>query len=86
MRIGRVMLDTANMTPEDITVLIDELRKIRKRKQEAESLQLRMRELLADAEAAHFSFVDTNSGMVLDNNTITHLNCMITNKVLRHLI
>lgn len=69
MRIGRVMLDTANMTPEDITVLIDELRKIRKRKQEAESLKQRLRELLADAEAANFSFVDTGSGMVLDNNT-----------------
>ena len=69
MRIGRVMLDTANMTSEDITVLIDELRKIRKRKQEAESLKQRLRELLADAEAANFSFVDTGSGMVLDNNT-----------------
>ena len=42
MRIGNVILDTDNMTYEEVDILVKELRDIRKRKGEARDCKLRL--------------------------------------------
>jgi len=65
MRIGRTIIDTDNMTIEEIKVLIDELRVIRNRKLKAEDLKRRMNDLLAEAAEEQFDFVDKDFGHCL---------------------
>ena len=65
MRIGRMIIDTDNMTVEEIKVLIDELREIRNRKLKAEDLKRRMTALLAEAAEEQFDFVDKDYGHCL---------------------
>ena len=65
MRIGRTIIDTDNMTAEEVKIIIDELRKIRARKLKAEELKNRMLELLADAQAEGFDFIDKDFGQCI---------------------
>ena len=69
MRIGRMMIDTDNMTTDELTTIINDLRKIRSRKAEAESLKRKLDELLTEAAANGFAFVETGTGMVLESST-----------------
>lgn len=71
MRIGRTIIDTDNMTIDEISTLINELREIRRRKQKAEELVSRMTELLADAKAEGFDFIDKDYGNVITPNDLS---------------
>lgn len=71
MRIGRTMIDTDNMSIEDMDIIIKELRSIRARKVKAEELVRRMNELIADAKAEGFTFLDKDFGNVLMGTDFT---------------
>lgn len=68
MRIGRTIIDTDNMSAEDMDVIIKELRAIRARKLKAEELKTRMLELIADAKENGFTFIDKDFGQVWSGN------------------
>ena len=65
MRIGRTIIDLDSLTTEDLTMVINEARRIRKRKEEAESYKLRMHVLLTEAKEAGFDFIDKDFGNVI---------------------
>lgn len=65
MRIGRTIIDTDNMSVEDMDVIIKELRAIRARKLKADELNNRMNELLAEAKENNFIFINDYTGQVL---------------------
>ena len=66
MRIGRFMLDTDNMTVEEMNTLINELRAIRARKIKKETFTKAMLELLADAKSEGFTFMDKDFGQIIE--------------------
>lgn len=68
MRIGRTIIDTDNMAIDELTTIINELREIRKRKQEAENFFARMTDLLNEATEHGFDFVDKDFGNILTPN------------------
>ena len=68
MRIGRTIIDTDNMSTEDMNVIIKELRAIRARKLKAEELKTRMLELITDAKENGFTFIDKDFGQVWTSN------------------
>lgn len=70
MRIGRTIIDTDNMSVEDMDVIINELRAIRSRKRKAEELKNRMVELIADAKENGFTFIDKDFGQVWSGNDV----------------
>ena len=71
MRIGRMMIDTDNLSIEDMDTIIKELRVIRARKLKAEELKTRMLELIADAKENGFTFIDKDFGQVWTSNDFT---------------
>jgi len=71
MRIGRTIIDTDNMTIEELTIIINELCKIRSRKKTAKQLNERMISLLNDAKSAGFTFIDKDYGNVITTNDLT---------------
>ena len=70
MRIGRMIIDTDNMSIEEMDVLIREMRRIRDRKLKAEELKNRMLELIADAKENGFTFIDKDFGQVWTCNDV----------------
>ena len=70
MRIGRMVIDTDNMSIEDMETVIREMRAIRARKLKAEELKTRMLELIADAKENGFTFIDKNFGQVWSGNDV----------------
>lgn len=70
MRIGRMMIDTDNLSIEDMDTIIKELRAIRARKLKAEELKTRMFELIADAKENGFTFIDKDFGQVWTGNDV----------------
>lgn len=70
MRIGKTIIDTNDMTADELTTIIHELREIRSRKLKAEELKDRMTELLADANAEGFEFFDKDSGHCIRMNEL----------------
>lgn len=62
MRIGRTIIDTDNMTADELTTIIHELREIRSRKLKAETLMNGIKELIAEARSEGFEFVDKDFG------------------------
>ena len=70
MRIGRMMIDTDNLSIEDMDTIIKELRAIRARKLKAEELKTRMLELIADAKENGFTFIDKDFGQVWTGNDV----------------
>ena len=70
MRIGRTIIDTDNMSIEDMTTVIREMRAIRARKLKAEELKSRMLELIDDAKANGFTFIDKDFGQVWTGNDV----------------
>ena len=70
MRIGRTIIDTGNMSIEDMDTIIRELRAIRARKLKAEELKNRMLDLIADAKEHGFTFIDKDFGQVWTGNDV----------------
>ena len=65
MRIGRTIIDLDSLTTEDLTMVINEARRIRKRKEQLEEYKLRMHTLLTEAKEAGFDFIDKDFGNVV---------------------
>lgn len=70
MRIGRTIINTDNMSAEDMEVIIKELLAIRVRKLKAEELNSRMNDLLAEAKEHNFIFINEYTGQVLPQEYI----------------
>ena len=68
MRIGKALINTDEMTVEELTVIITELRNIRKRKEQANELRARMNDLIAEARNNGFAFIDKDFGYVRELN------------------
>lgn len=68
MRIGRVIIDTDNMSDEEMTTIINELRAIRTRKREEAMLRKRMNDLILEAKEQGFTFIDNTCGFVREVN------------------
>ena len=66
MRIGRTIIDTDNMEPEDVEILIKELKHIKSRKLYAQSLSRRMNELVNEAKEHGFLFSSKDYGEILE--------------------
>ena len=71
MRIGRFIIDTDNMSIEELKTLEQEFHKIRRRKELGESFKGRFNELVAEAKAEGFTFVDKDFGQVIMGNDFT---------------
>lgn len=71
MRIGKIMIDTDNMTVEELTALIVEFRKIRARKQVELDLKTRMNNLILEAKENGFTFIDNTCGFVREVDDFT---------------
>ena len=65
MRIGKTIIDIESLSFEDLKVIQREIYKLCKRREEQESLGRRMIELLEEADAAGFDFIDKDYGNVL---------------------
>ena len=71
MRIGRTFIDTDNMSIEELTTVIKELRDIRKRKEQAHALEMRMNDLIVEAKDNGFTFIDNACGFVREVDDFT---------------
>lgn len=71
MRIGRAIIDTDNMSIEELTVIIKELRDIRKRKEQERALQMRMNDIILEAKEQGFTFIDKACGFVREVDDFT---------------
>lgn len=65
MRIGSVILDTDNMSVEDVNVLINQLKQVRARKSEARSYKQRLASMLEGMKEEGFTFCSQYTGEVL---------------------
>ena len=65
MRIGRFILDTDNMSIDELSTLIKELRDIRSRKVHAVALETEMTNLIAHANDLGYDFIDKDFGNVI---------------------
>lgn len=70
MRIANTIIDTDSMSIEEMDMFIAELRRIRARKHLAETLKGRMAELIGDAQAAGFDFIDKNFGYIIQSKDL----------------
>ena len=71
MRIGRTFIDTDSMSIEELTTVIKELRDIRKRKEQAHALEMRMNDLIIEAKDNGFTFIDNACGFVREVDDFT---------------
>lgn len=71
MRIGKIMIDTDSMSIEELTMVINELRETRKRKVQAQELQMKMNALILEAKEQGFTFIDNACGFVREVNDFT---------------
>lgn len=62
MRIGKVIIDTDNMTLTEINQLMSELREIRKRKDQAHDCRLRMKNAVEESQERGFRYVNRYTG------------------------
>jgi len=62
MRIGRVIIDTDNMTYEEVNQLVQELREIRKRKSEARDCKIRMQNMVEESLDHGFRYINRYTG------------------------
>ena len=68
MRIGKVILDTDNMTLSEINQILGELREIRKRKEQAHDCKLRMKNAVEESKDRGFRYVSRYAGEIFDPN------------------
>lgn len=71
MRIGKIMIDTDSMSIEELTMVINELRETRKRKEQARELQMKMNALILEAKEQGFTFIDNACGFVREVDDFT---------------
>lgn len=65
MRIGRTIIDIESLSIEDLKVIEREIHVLRTRREEKECFKNRMTELLEEANAAGFDFIDKDFGNVI---------------------
>ena len=65
IRIGSTIIDTDNLTAEDCSTLIRELRAVKDRKLKAEELKNKMTDLLEEVNEAGFVFIDKDLGHII---------------------
>ncbi len=65
VRIGATLIDTDSMSIDELTILIDEFRRIRARKRRAEELANQLEELVKDAKEEGFTFIEKDFGYLL---------------------
>ena len=70
MRIGRTIIDTDNMTVEEMDILIKELRGIRARKVKKETFANALMSVLEDAKSEGFIFADKDFGQVIESKDV----------------
>lgn len=68
MRIGNVIIDTDNMSYDEVDVLVKELRDIRKRKGEARDCRTRMNNAVAKSQEQGFRYINRYTGEIFDAN------------------
>lgn len=66
MRIGKVILDTDNMTLSEINQIMSELREIRKRKEQAHECRVRMANAVEESKERGFRYVNRYTGEFFD--------------------
>lgn len=71
MRIGKTLLDTDNMTTEEMNMWIDGLRRIRARKIEQANIAADMNALITRAKEKGFVFLDKSCGFVREVDDFT---------------
>ena len=71
MRIGKIMIDTDNMSEEELRTIINKLCNIRARKHEEAMLRVRMNDLIQDAKRKGFTFIDNTCGFVREVDDFT---------------
>ena len=71
MRIGKTVLDTDNMTAEEMTMWINGLRQVRARRGTQENLTKRMNDLILEAKENGFVFLDKTCGFVREVDDFT---------------
>lgn len=71
MRIGRIIIETNEMSIDELDTIIRELRAVRARKIKAAELKNRMLELITDAKDNGFTFIDKDFGQVWTSNDVT---------------
>ena len=71
MRIGKIMIDTDNMNIDELNMILTELRDIRKRKEQARTLQMKMNDLILEAKEQGFTFIDNACGFVREVDDFT---------------
>lgn len=71
MRIGKIMIDTDNMSDEELTTIINNLRAIRTRKREEAILRKDMNDLILKAKEKGFTFIDNVCGFVHEVDDFT---------------
>lgn len=70
MRIGKTIIDTDNMSADELAIILRELRDIYAHKLKADELNNRMNELLAEAKENNFIFINDYTGQVLPQEYI----------------
>ena len=65
MRIGRTIIDIESMSIEDLKTIEREIHVLRKRREEKERFKNRMTELIEEAQASGFDFIDKDFGNVI---------------------
>ena len=65
MRIGRTIIDIESMSIEDLRTIEHEIHTLRRRREQAESFKARMRDLIEEATAEGFDFIDKDFGNVI---------------------
>ena len=71
MRIGRFIIDTDSMTIEEITILINELRNSRKRKEQKEHYISIIRDVIKEAQEEGFAITDKDFGQIIESDDLT---------------
>ena len=68
MRIGKVIIDTDNMTYEEVDQLVQELRVIRKRKGEARDCKWRLKNAVEESKDHGFRYINQYTGEIFNEN------------------
>lgn len=73
MRIGKIMIDTDNMSEEELRTIINNLCNIRDRKHEETMLRMCMNDVILNAKKKGFTFIDKDFGFVREVDDFTLL-------------
>ena len=71
MFIGKAFVDENHLSIEELTKIIKELQGIRKRKEQAHALQMKMNDLILEAKDNGFTFIDNACGFVREVDDFT---------------